>query len=135
MFEILVLSCWLASFLIWQWNRYSFKHPTTRLVPLPLRHTWFAGLSVISYIFLFCLPLISTSFWFVGVLAFMGLIFLRREKSVKLLVDDVNLHRMDKRSLFQHSEGCYMVNGGKTATFMKKRCERLWDKRKNRLLK
>ena len=40
------------------------------------------------------------------------------------MIDDLRLHRMDGRGLFEHSEGCYM-NGGGTATFFKKRRERL----------
>ena len=121
--------------MIWRWNRYAFRHPTTRLVPLPLRHTWFAGLSIITAVFVFCLPILLTRFWLIGALTFAVLLFLRRKRSIQLLIDDLKLHRMDKRGLFRHSEDCYMMLGGKTATFVKKRCERLWSKRANRLFK
>jgi hypothetical protein len=46
-----------------------------------------------------------------------------RKESWKLMMDDLNNHRRDKRGIFQHSEDCYMV-GGKTATFMRKYLER-----------
>jgi len=42
------------------------------------------------------------------------------------MVDDLRLHRMDGRGLFEHSEDCYMDGGG-TATFFKKRRERLQE--------
>ncbi|MEM2779335.1 MAG: hypothetical protein QW791_00480 [Candidatus Bathyarchaeia archaeon] len=119
---VLTILCWVSAFVIWQINRYTFKHPTTRLVPKPLRHTWFAGLSVILAIFIFCLPGLLTSFWVLSALFFLALLIKFRDKGLKLLIEDLRMHRRDGRGLFQHSENCYMV-GGETATFMKKYLE------------
>jgi len=96
-----------------------FKHPTTRFVPSSLRHTWFAGLSITIATFIFCLPGFLTGFWPITTLVLVLLLALFRKKGLKLLIDDLRLHRKDKRGLFQHSKDCYMM-GGKTATFMKK---------------
>lgn len=118
----LTLLCWFSTFAIWQLNKYAFKHPTTRLVPKSLRHTWFAGLSVILAKFIFCLPGFLAGFWALSALFFTGLIVKFRDKGLKLFVEDLRMHRREGRGLFQHSEDCYMV-GGETATFMKKHLE------------
>lgn len=122
---VLTLVCWMIGLFIWRLNRYVFKHPTARFIPSPLRHTWFAGLSITVAIFIVCLPGFLTGFWAVSTLVFVLLLVLFRKKGLQLLIDDLRLHRKDKRGLFQHSEGCYMM-GGKTATFMKK----IFDERK-----
>ncbi|MEM1539617.1 MAG: hypothetical protein QXW82_06100 [Candidatus Bathyarchaeia archaeon] len=119
---VLALLCWFSAFAIWQLNRYAFKHPTTRLVPKSLRHTWFAGLSIILANFILCLPGFLTSFWVLSALFFAILIVKFRDKGVKLFIEDLRVHRREGRGLFQHSEDCYMI-GGETATFMKKHLE------------
>lgn len=113
------LLCWTIGFLILKLNKYTFKHPTTRLVPSSLRHTWFAGLSIIIATFIFCLPGFFAGFWTVSTVVFAFLLVKFRSRGVQLFVDDLKSHRRDKRGLFQHSRDCYMV-GGETATFMKK---------------
>jgi hypothetical protein len=117
-----MLTCWVAGLLIWQLNNYVFKHPTTRIIPSHLRHTWFAGLSIVIAIFIFCLPIFLTEFWPISTLIFAALLVLFRKKGLKLLIADLRLHIKDGRGLFEHSEDCYMT-GGKTATFMKNMIE------------
>jgi predicted ABC-type exoprotein transport system permease subunit len=100
-----------------------FKHPTTRLVPKALRHTWFAGLGRTTAIILFCTPMFLASMWAAAFTVFTVLMVTFRKESWMLIIDDLENHRKDKRGIFQHSKDCYMV-GGKTATFMRKYLER-----------
>ena len=118
----ITIICWITVFIICVLNDYVYKHPTTRLVPSPLRHTWFGGLSIVIATFIFCLPGILTGLWHASILVFMLLLVLFRKRGLQLLIDDIRMHRKDKRGLFQHSQDCYMI-GGKTATFMKKMVE------------
>jgi len=116
---VMTLACWIVGLLIWQSNRYVFKHPTARFIPSPLRHTWFAGLSIIIATFILCLPGFLMGFWVISSLVFILLLILFRKKGLQLLIYDLRSHKKDGRGLFQHSKDCYMI-GGKTATFMKK---------------
>jgi predicted ABC-type exoprotein transport system permease subunit len=100
-----------------------FKHPTTRLVPKALRHTWFAGLGRTTAIILFCTPMFLAGMWAAAFTVFTVLMVTFRKESWMLIIDDLENHRKDKRGIFQHSKDCYMV-GGKTATFMRKYLER-----------
>jgi len=118
------IACWGSAFLVWRWNSYAFKKPTTRLVPTALRHTWFAGLSIITCSILVALPGWLLGFPLVASLTLIAVLFLSRKKGVKLFIEDLKFHRMEGRGLFQHSEGCYMVGGG-LATFVIKRREKL----------
>jgi hypothetical protein len=75
--------------------------------------------------------LISLPGWISGFplitsIVFFLLLFILRRRGPYLMVDDLRLHRMDGRGLFEHSEDCYMDGGG-TATFFKKRRERLQE--------
>lgn len=115
--------CWFSAFAIWQLNKYVFRHPTTRLVPQFLRHTWFAGLSIILATLIFCLPGFLAGFWAATVPVFIILLIKFRDRGLKLFIEDLEQHRKDGRGLFQHSEDCYMA-GGETASFMKKHLEK-----------
>jgi len=63
-------------------------------------------------------------YYAITTIGFATSLLITRKKGVKLLIDDLKLHKMDGRSLLEHSEDCYMTEG-KTATFFKKRRERL----------
>ncbi len=118
------MACWASAFLVWRWNLYAFREPTTRLVPKALRHTWFAGLSIITSSFLVALPGWLLGFPHIATLTFFALLLASRKKGVGLLIEDLELHRIEGRGIFQHSEDCYMT-GGEIATFVKKRREKL----------
>ncbi|MEM1514953.1 MAG: hypothetical protein QXH24_02755 [Candidatus Bathyarchaeia archaeon] len=60
-----------------------------------------------------------TAFCPFAILIFAALLVVFRKKGIELMINDLRLHRRDRRGLFKHSEDCYMV-GGKTATFIKK---------------
>lgn len=121
--ELLVtLICWIIALVGILLNRYAFKNPCTNLIPHQIRHTWFAGLSIIIVIFLFCLPGWLFGYFFITTIIFVISLIVWKKKGLDLMIQDIKLHRMDGRNLFQHSEDCYMV-GGNTATFLKKRKE------------
>ncbi|MCS7114475.1 MAG: hypothetical protein RMJ15_00455 [Nitrososphaerota archaeon] len=115
--------CWASAFAIWLLNKYAFKHPTTRIIPKFLRHTWFAGLSIIIATFIFCLPGFLAGFWAITALVLAALLVKFRDQGLKLFIEDLKQHKSDGRGIFQHSEDCYMT-GGETATFMKKSLEK-----------
>lgn len=115
----LIILFWIAALTILLLIQYVFKNPTTRLIPKALRHTWFAGVGRTVAIILFCAPIFLAGNWVVALAVLTILIVKFRNKSLRLIVDDLRNHRRDNRGIFQHSEDCYMV-GGKTATFMKK---------------
>ncbi|MEM2297684.1 MAG: hypothetical protein QXW86_09690 [Saccharolobus sp.] len=123
--ELLVtLICWLIALIGIFLNRYAFKNPCTSLIPHQIRHTWFAGLSIIIVIFLFCLPGWLLGYFIITTSIFVVLLIVCKKKGLDLMIQDIKLHKMDGRSLFQHSEDCYMV-GGRTATFVRKRKEKI----------
>lgn len=121
---LVTLICWIIALVGVLFNRYAFKNPCTSLIPHQIRHTWFAGLSIIIVIFLFCLPGWLFGYFFITTIIFIISLIVWKKKGLDLMVQDIKLHRMDGRSLFQHSENCYMV-GGNTATFVKKRKEKM----------
>lgn len=122
---ITTFGCWALGVLVWQLVMYGIKHPTTRLIPSPLRHTWFAGLGTIVGVFLFCLPLLLEGYGSVAFLFLLAFLALFWNKGPKLLIDDLRLHRIDGRSLFQHSKGCYMKRKDGIPTFVEKSLKKL----------
>jgi hypothetical protein len=123
--DLLVFAvCWSLGIFFWIFNRNGFKNPMTRFIPRPMRHTWISGLCMIVIIALICLPGWVSGFPVISTMVFLVLLYIFRRRGPCLLLDDLKLHRMDGRDLFEHSEDCYMDGGG-TATFFKKRRERL----------
>jgi len=79
---------------------------------------------VIVIVALICLPGWIGRFPLIASIVFLFLLIVWRKRGPYLMINDLRLHWMDGRGLFEHSEDCYM-NGGGTATFFKKRRERL----------
>jgi len=119
-----IIICWPVAIFLFFYNRNGFRHPNTCFIPKPLRHTWLSGLCVITTALLVCLPGWMMGYYAITTIGFATSLLITRKKGVKLLIDDLKLHKMDGRSLLEHSEDCYMTEG-KTATFFKKRRERL----------
>lgn len=117
---------WSIALFFFLFNRNGFKNPTTWLIPVALRHTWVSGLCALVILLLISLPVAIGGFPLVSLLIFLSLFIIFRRKSIFLMIDDLRLHRMDGRGIFEHSEDCYMVGGG-TATFFKKRREKLQE--------
>ncbi|KXB02733.1 hypothetical protein AKJ43_00710 [candidate division MSBL1 archaeon SCGC-AAA261D19] len=78
-------------------------------------------------VLLFCLPLLFEGFQFIAMLFLLTFLALFWDEGPKLLIEDLRLHRMDGRGLFQHSKGCYMKVKKGTPTFIEKRWKRSGD--------
>ena len=79
-----------------------------------------------------CSFLVALPGWLLGLLHIASLtlpilLLATRKKGVGLFIEDLRIHRMERRGLFQHSEDCYMT-GGDVACFVKKRREKLRGK-------
>lgn len=116
----LALISWMIAILGLCLRSYTFRHPKTRIVPKAVRHAWFAGIAHITSCALLCLPMFFTNLSFLTPFLLVILLYVFRDRGMTLAIDDLKIHKLEGRGLFQHSKGCYM-DDGETASFVIKR--------------
>lgn len=120
----LTLISWMIAFFGLWFRNYTFKHPKTKVIPKVLRHTWFAGLTHIICCSLICLPMFFTKLIFFAPFLLGILLYAFRDSGIKLFIDDLKIHKLEGRGIFQHSNDCYMCDG-EAASFLIKRRKKI----------